>query len=102
MERASFNDWVEIERVLLEPENRLAATPEDTRNTPLRMRVAGFLQAKEATVGDRVKIKTPIGRIWQGELVTINARPQHRFGPPVNQLQVIGPKLRSKLKEGGR
>ena len=35
--------WVEIERVLLRPEERAANLPEDTAKTPYLLRLSGFL-----------------------------------------------------------
>lgn len=37
--------WVEIERVLLDPEQRAPNLPEDTRSCPYVLRISGFLQS---------------------------------------------------------
>lgn len=81
--------WVEIERVLLTPEQRAPQIPEDTRKTPYVMRVAGFLGAA-AAIGDEVKIKTLIGREIEGTLKVVQPYYQHSFGETVEELLTIG------------
>lgn len=98
LQKALRQDWVEIELLLLEPSSRLASVPDDTKKTPLTMRVAGFLDQEEAQIGSEATILTPIRRSWTGTLVEINPRPEHRFGPVVSELQGIGPALRAVLK----
>lgn len=100
MEETKLRQWVEIEQVLIEPQDRLEATPADTRSVALTMRAAGFLLQDTAAVGDVVRIRTPVGRILEGTLTRINPQPSHGFGPPVHELQRIGPMLRKLLEEG--
>lgn len=81
--------WVEVERVLLTPEQRSPALPEDTRQHPYVLKVSGFL-AGEAEVGDEVTITSMIGREHIGTLVRANPSYEHSFGPTVRELLVIG------------
>ena len=47
--------WVEIEAVLLAPQERADNLPEDTRATPYVLRVSGFLE-EDAEVGEEVSV----------------------------------------------
>ncbi|GAB4275048.1 MAG: 2-amino-4-oxopentanoate thiolase subunit OrtA [Candidatus Rifleibacteriota bacterium] len=81
--------WVEIERILLTPEQRAPQVPEDTRKTPYVMRVAGFLQ-HDAVPGDEVTVKTLIGREIRGVLRVIRPHYDHSFGETIEELLTIG------------
>lgn len=81
--------WVEIEQVILTPEQRAASLPEDTRKVPYMMRVSGFLE-HDAEVNQEVEIRTIIGRLLKGKLVTINPSYLHTFGNTVPELLKIG------------
>jgi hypothetical protein len=81
--------WVEIEQVILTPEQRAPSVPEDTRQTPLKMFVAGFLTA-DAELGQTVAIRTLIGRELSGTLKTVNPSYNHSFGETVPELLNIG------------
>ena len=59
---AKKGTWVEIERVLLKPEERAPNLPEDTRKCPYVLRVSGFLQ-DDASVGDEVTIDLAVEAI---------------------------------------
>ncbi|MCX7719379.1 MAG: 2-amino-4-oxopentanoate thiolase subunit OrtA [Candidatus Sumerlaeaceae bacterium] len=89
-------DWVEIEAVVLRPEERSPAVPADTKATPLVMRVNGFLQA-DATVGSEAIVLTRAGRILRGTLRGPAPAYSHTFGEPVAELIRIGPLLRAIL-----
>ena len=89
MSTVSKGSWVEIEQVILSPAERAPAVPEDTRKTPLVMRVSGFLQA-DAALADTVTIKTIIGRELSGTLVTVNPSYSHSFGFTMPELLPIG------------
>ncbi len=81
--------WVEIEQVVLIPEQRASTLPEDTRNVPYILRVSGFLQ-QDAELGKQVEIKTRIGRTISGELKVVNPSYEHNFGKTVPELLKIG------------
>ncbi|EKF49906.1 hypothetical protein H17ap60334_02705 [Thermosipho africanus H17ap60334] len=97
--KAKKGDWVQIEKLLLKPEERTAPLPDDTKKVPLKMRVKGFLQNEEANIGDEIEILTLIGRRVTGTLVAINPKYEHDFGEPVPELLTIGIELR-KILEG--
>lgn len=86
--------WVEIEEIILHPEERAATLPEDTRQTPYIMRVSGFL-THEAEIGQTVTIRTIIGRELCGTLRTVNPGYTHSFGETVPELLTIGTEAES-------
>jgi hypothetical protein len=81
--------WVEIEDVVLRPEERVPTLPEDTRATPLLMRASGFL-LEGAELGARVRIRTIIGRELEGRLRRELPSYGHGFGTTVPELLTIG------------
>ena len=81
--------WVEIEQVVLSPAERAPTLPDDTRQTPYMLRVAGFLLA-DGEVGQEVQISTLIGRRLSGVLRTVNPSYTHSFGETVPELLGIG------------
>lgn len=89
MTRVTQNTWVEIEQIVLQPEERAPSVPEDTRQTPYVLRVSGFLAA-EAEIGDTVEIRTLIGRRLSGVLKVVNPSYTHSFGDVAPELLTIG------------
>lgn len=87
--RATKGTWVEIERILLSPEERAPNLPEETRRCPYVLLVSGFLQ-QDAALGDTVTICSLIGHEHQGTLRTISPSYGHSFGPVVPELLTIG------------
>jgi len=81
--------WVEIEQVILTPEQRAPSLPEDTRNVPYVMRVSGFL-VEPAALGEPARIKSLIGREISGTLRQVNPSYSHSFGATVAELLTIG------------
>lgn len=86
--------WVEIEAVILAPEQRAPTLPEDTRRTPYMMRVSGFL-AEPSALGQTARIRTVIGRELQGVLRTVNPSYSHSFGETVPELLNIAEEARA-------
>lgn len=89
MEPIQPGTWVEIEQVILTPEQRAPTLPEDTKQTPYLLRVSGFL-IEAAEPGQPVRIRTIIGRELTGTLKTINPSYSHSFGTVVPELLTIG------------
>lgn len=89
MTKVSSGTWVEIEQVVLNPEERSASLPADTKKVPYILRVSGFL-LEEAEIGQNVNIKTIIGRELHGELKVINPSYLHSFGTVIPELLTIG------------
>ena len=91
-------DWVEVERVLLEPADRSKNLPPETAEKPLRMWIKGFAQAAGA-VGEAMTIETMTGRLVEGALSAINPGYFHTFGKPIPELSRVGVDLRARLAE---
>ena len=81
--------WVEIERVLLRPEERAPNLPEETRKCSYVLRISGFLQ-EDAEVGAEVTVKSLIGHEHSGVLKVVNPSYGHSFGTTVPELLAIG------------
>lgn len=89
MSQIAKGTWVEIEQVVLKPEERAPTLPDDTRQVPYVLRVSGFL-VEAAEVGQPVRIQTLIGRELEGQLTTVNPSYTHSFGTTVPELLTIG------------
>jgi len=94
--RCTLGEWVEVERVLLEPADRSAALPADTAAQPMLVWVAGFAQA-EAELGQDVTVETMTGRAVTGRLSAINPGYHHTFGNPLPELVHVGTDLRARV-----
>ena len=81
--------WVEIEQIVLKPEERAPNLPEDTRQTPYMLHVSGFL-LEDTDMGQDACISTIIGRELSGVLKTVNPSYHHSFGAVVPELLTIG------------
>ncbi len=92
MSYAKKGDWVQISRIILPPGKRAPQVPEETQRVPLKEMVKGFL-LNDAEKGDKVRIRTVIGREIVGKLKTKNPVYQHNFGEPVPELLSIGQEL---------
>ena len=93
---AKKGDWVQIKQIILEPGQRAPQVPKDTSQLPLIRLVNGFL-TEDANLGDTAAITTVIGRTMSGELVAVNPRYDHSFGPPPAGFTSIGGSLRRIL-----
>ena len=96
--RCSVGEWVEVERVLLEPADRSTNLPEDTASQPLMTWVKGFALAT-AEMGAEVSVTTMTGRTVTGTLSAINPGYFHTFGQPIPELVHVGADLRARLAE---
>jgi hypothetical protein len=89
MNKIEKGTWVEIEQIILNPEDRAPTLPEDTKKTPYVLHVSGFCQT-EAEVGQEVTIRTIIGREMTGTLKVFLPSYTHSFGIVVPELLTIG------------
>ena len=89
MSTVTAGTWVQVERVVLEPTERAANLPDDTRAVPYLLRVSGFL-LEDAVLGDEARVRTLIGRELSGSLTTVNPSYDHSFGETVQELLDIG------------
>jgi len=86
---ANKGDWVRIHSVILQPGERAAAVPEDTKRVPLEQWTKGYLQA-DAAFGEQVSVVTRTGRLVTGTLVDDAPHYTHSFGDFVPELQQAG------------
>ena len=96
-QRCTVGEWVEVERVLLEPAERASNLPPETASKPLLTWVKGFA-AGDAGLGDEVTVETMTGRTVTGRLSAINPGYFHTFGQPIPELTHVGADLRARLE----
>ena len=86
---AKKGDWVRIHSIILTPEQRSSAVPEDTKSVPLEQWTKGYLHA-DALLGSEATITTRTGRVVSGTLVDDSPHYSHSFGDFVPELQQAG------------
>ena len=96
-QKVTKGSWVEIQNTILNPEERTANIPEETKKVPYIMKVRGFLE-EDAAIGDVVTIKTMIGRQLTGKLIQENPIFPHNYGKPVPELLRTNYRLRKELQ----
>ncbi len=94
--RCVSGEWVEVERVLLEPADRSVNLPPETADKPLTLWISGFAAAA-ADLGEEVTVETMTGRSEAGRLSAINPGYFHTFGNPVPELVSVGRDLRARV-----
>ena len=87
---------VEVEKIVLECEDRSPAIPDDTKKTPLRMWVKGFAE-EDCEIGDEVLIDTIIGRKIKGKVTCSEPSYDHGFGKYVSEISYIGKEAKEML-----
>ncbi|MBS3956460.1 MAG: 2-amino-4-ketopentanoate thiolase [Clostridiales bacterium] len=95
-DRCEVDQWVEIERVLLEPSDRAGNLPDDTAAQPLRVWVRGFAR-DEVSLGEECEVETVTGRVVAGVLTAVNPGYTHTFGTPPPGIAGIGRDLRARV-----
>ena len=85
--------WVEIEEIVLTPEDRAKNIPEETRVTPLKCWIRGNCLS-DCELGDSVEVKTNIGRISKGIVVEIEPGYYHTYGKYVKEVANVGKQAR--------
>ncbi len=88
--------WVQIKKIILNPEDRSGSIPEETKKVPLVMWVKGFLM-DDAEMNDEVKIKTVTGRLESGILIEINPSYMHTYGKFVPEILKIDQIVKNTL-----
>lgn len=89
--------WVEIESVVLEPEERSSNLPEDTKKVPMKMWVKGFC-TEDCEIGEEVEIETIVGRKETGIVVEVKPSFNHDFGKYVPEIAYIGRQAKKMLR----
>ncbi|MBC8059878.1 MAG: 2-amino-4-ketopentanoate thiolase [Clostridiaceae bacterium] len=85
--------WVEVEEIVLIPENRAKNIPEETKITPLKCWTRGYC-ISDCSIGDEVKVETNVGRIASGIIVDIEPGYYHTYGKYVQEIGHIGKQAR--------
>ena len=93
------DSWVRIHSIALQPEERAANIPDDSKKVPLEFWTKGYLQA-DAEMGAEVEVLTKAGRLVKGTLVEVNPQYQLDYGKLVPELLRIGEDARRILREG--
>lgn len=99
MEKAQKDDWVQVFKVVLEPEERAPGLPPETARVPLTMKVKGFLVDQTAAIGENVTVKTATGREVTGKLIEVNPGYEIDYGRPQPELLKIGYEVKRLLRE---
>ena len=86
---AKQGDWVRIHSIILMPEQRSSAVPDDTKSVPLEQWTKGYLHA-DAILGGESTVTTRTGRVVSGTLVDETPHYSHSFGDFVPELQQAG------------
>jgi hypothetical protein len=90
--------WVEIEEIVLTPEERSQAIPEETKKTPLKCWIRGNCLS-DCEIGQEVKVETNVGRTAKGTVVEVEPGYHHSFGKYVAELGHIGKQAKEILIE---
>lgn len=97
MADAQKGDFVLINKIVLQPEQRAEHLPSSTKSVPYECRIKGFLLDKSATIGNNVDIETFIGRKISGILYQVNPVYDHHFGEPLKEILLIGNEVKHRL-----
>lgn len=89
MKKIDRGTWVEIEQVVLQPDERAANLPEDTKKVPYILHVSGFL-TDDCRLDETAAIRTMIGRQFTGKIIRVNPGYHHSFGETIPELLAIG------------
>lgn len=81
--------WVEVERVLSRPGERVPGIPRDFAKPPQVVRVSGFL-LEDAELGQQVRVRTIIGNEHSGKLRIENPGYGHSFRNTFPELLRVG------------
>ncbi|MCE5189692.1 MAG: 2-amino-4-ketopentanoate thiolase [Eubacteriales bacterium] len=98
---AKKGDWVRIHSIILQPGERAAAVPEDTRQVPLELWTKGYLAA-DTPLGGEATVTTRTGRVVSGTLTDEAPHYSHSFGDFVPELQQAGDDAFRFLFGGGK
>ncbi|MBC2400003.1 small nuclear ribonucleoprotein (snRNP)-like protein [Clostridium tetanomorphum] len=90
--------WVEVEEIVLAPEDRAKNIPEETRKTPLKCWIRGNC-LDDCDIGSEVQVETVVGRIVKGKVVEVEPGYYHSFGKYVKEIEYIGREARALIKK---
>ncbi|MGV8980423.1 2-amino-4-oxopentanoate thiolase subunit OrtA [Clostridium sp.] len=90
--------WVEVEEIVLLPEDRATNIPDETKKTPLKSWTRGKCLS-DCELGEQAKVETNIGRIASGKIVDIEPGYYHTYGRYVEEISNIGKQAREIIKK---
>jgi hypothetical protein len=96
MTKTASGAFVEVRMILLEPADRAEHLPSDTKRVPFEARIKGFL-LQDASLGEKVKIRTLADRVIEGTLTGENPSLKHGFGRPSPELLQISREIRKEI-----
>jgi 2-amino-4-ketopentanoate thiolase alpha subunit len=88
-------EWVEIEWTVLEPADRAATCPPDTRAVPYVARARGM--AVDPVPGADAEIVTTTGRLVRGRIRDVSPGYDHSFGRPLPEWIRMRDSIRAAL-----
>ena len=88
--------WVEIEEIVLLPEDRAVNIPDETKKTPIKSWVRGNCLS-DCELENDVQVETNIGRIAKGKVVDIEPGYYHTYGKYVEEISKIGKQARELI-----
>ena len=90
-------DWVQIEAVMLTPEQRPGSLPASTRACSYIMRCNGYLMA-DAAEGQDCQIRTLAGRHVKGRLLAAEPAYGHSYGRVIKELLDVRGELQCLMR----
>lgn len=90
--------FVEIENIVLECDDRATSIPDDTKKTPLKMWVRGWVNS-DCELGDKVEITTATNRKIEGIVVESEPGYSHNFGSHINDIDYISIQARKIIND---
>jgi len=88
--------YIEVEEIVLYPNERASHLPEDTKAVPLKVWRRGFCQ-NDCKVGEEAEIITVTGRSAKGIVTLEKPKYTHDFGEYVEEIENIGKQARDIL-----
>lgn len=85
--------FVEVEEIILMPEDRAVNIPEETKKTALKCWTRGKC-ISDSELGNEVQVETNIGRIASGIIVEVEPGYYHTYGRYVEEISNIGKQAR--------
>jgi len=90
MTSAKRGDFIQVHKVILEPNQRMEGLPSSTKYVPYECWIKGFLMNESANMGDEVRVKTLIGREISGALCEVSPKYEHDFGETQEEILSVG------------
>lgn len=88
--------YIEVEEIVLYPNERASHLPEDTKAVPLKVWIRGFC-LNDCSIGEEAEIRTVTGRLSKGKVTLEKPRYTHDYGEYVEEIENIGKQAREIL-----